>query len=80
MEPDAINPMRGIGKELTIRFSLGYDPTEFSATLASIAEGRLDVAPLITGSVALDGVPQAFRDLAAPESHCKILVEPGLAH
>jgi 2-desacetyl-2-hydroxyethyl bacteriochlorophyllide A dehydrogenase len=76
MEPDSINPMRGIGKELTIRFALGYDPAEFSATLDSIAEGRLDVAPLITGSVGLDGVPQAFRDLTDPERHCKILVEP----
>lgn len=76
MEPDSIRPMRGIAKELTIRFALGYDPMEFGSTLHKIAEGQLDVAPLITGSVDVDGVPQAFRDLADPEAHCKILVEP----
>jgi threonine dehydrogenase-like Zn-dependent dehydrogenase len=76
MEADSIRPMRGIGKELTLRFALGYDPMEFGGTLQSIAEGAIDVAPLITGSVDIDGVPQAFRDLADPEAHAKILVEP----
>jgi threonine dehydrogenase-like Zn-dependent dehydrogenase len=76
MLPDTIRPMRGVAKELTIRFALGYDPLEFASTLQRIAEGELDVAPLVTGSVGVDGVPQAFRDLADPEAHCKILVEP----
>jgi threonine dehydrogenase-like Zn-dependent dehydrogenase len=49
---------------------------EFATTLRRIAEGELDVAPMITGEVALDGVPQAFRDLADPEAHAKILVRP----
>jgi threonine dehydrogenase-like Zn-dependent dehydrogenase len=77
MELDNIRPMRGIGKELTIRFALGYDPMEFGGTLQNIAEGKIDVVPLITGSVGIDGVPQAFVDLADPEAHAKILVEPG---
>jgi threonine dehydrogenase-like Zn-dependent dehydrogenase len=44
--------------------------------LRSIAEGELDVAPLITGRVGIDDVPQAFADLGNPEAHCKILVTP----
>jgi threonine dehydrogenase-like Zn-dependent dehydrogenase len=76
MEDDTIRPMLGIGRELTIQFALGYDPMEFTATLAAIADGQLDVAPLITGSVGIDGVAQAFRDLADPDAHAKILVEP----
>jgi len=78
METDEIWPMMGIGKELNIQFVLGYTPQEFADTLAAIAEGRLDVAPLITGEVGIAGVPQAFRDLADPEQHAKILVEPAL--
>ena len=35
------------------------------------------MAPLITGTVAIDGVPAAFADLADPDAHAKILVEPG---
>lgn len=76
MENDAIRPMLGIAKELDVSFALGYDPMEFGGTLRSIAEGELDVAPMITGRVELDGVPQAFADLANPDLHCKILVEP----
>jgi threonine dehydrogenase-like Zn-dependent dehydrogenase len=76
MEPDQLRPMLGVTKELTIGFSFGYDPVEFAETLRRIAEGEVDVDPLITGSVPLDGVPQAFTDLATPDTHAKILVEP----
>jgi len=77
MEPDTIRPMRGVARELTIGFALGYDPMEFADTLRRIAEGELDVAPLITGSVPVEGVAGAFDALADPDLHAKILVEPG---
>jgi threonine dehydrogenase-like Zn-dependent dehydrogenase len=70
--------MRGITRELTLSFALGYDPFEFAETLRRIAEGELNVAPLVTGSVGIDGVPGAFADLVDPDAHAKI-VEPGLA-
>jgi len=76
MEPDTIVPFYGIGKELELRFALGYDPMEFAGTLRSIAEGEIDVTPMITGTVDLDGVPGAFEELGNPERHCKIIVEP----
>ena len=49
---------------------------EFAGSLRSIAEGEIDVAPLITGEVGLDGVPRRLPELADPERHCKILVVP----
>ncbi len=76
MEDDTIRPMLGINKELSLQFVLGYTPIEFADTLAALAEGRIDVAPLVTGKVGASGVPQAFRDLANPERHAKIIVEP----
>ena len=76
MEHDTINPFFGISKELNVQFCLGYDPMEFAQSLRSIAEGEIDVRPMITGTVPLDGVPQAFQDLGDPEEHCKILVTP----
>lgn len=39
-------------------------------------EGAWDLDPLITGSIGIDDVPQAFDDLADPGRHAKILVEP----
>jgi len=76
MEPDTIRPMLGLGKELNIQFVFGYDPMQFGRTLTRIAEGELDVTPLITGEVGLDGVAQAFEDLGDPDAHAKILVIP----
>ena len=77
MEVDEVRPMVGIVKELSIQFVLGYDPMEFAATLQAIAEGSLDVTPLITASVGVEGVPAAFETLAQPDEQVKILVEPG---
>jgi threonine dehydrogenase-like Zn-dependent dehydrogenase len=77
MEADTVHPMLGISKELNLQFVLGYTQDEFAATLRHIAEGAIPVAPLITGHVGVDGVPQAFLDLASPERHAKILVHPG---
>lgn len=78
MEDDTVQPAMGINKELTIQFALGYTPDEFNRTLGYIADGSIDVAPLITGEVGVAGVPQAFKDLANPEAHAKILVMPSL--
>ena len=76
MQPDTFRPMLAVTKELSFQFVLGYDPMEFAESLRRIAEGEVDVDPLITGSVDIEGVPQAFRDLADPDAHAKILVEP----
>jgi threonine dehydrogenase-like Zn-dependent dehydrogenase len=78
MEPDPIRPMIGINKELSLQFVLGYTPDEFARTLRALAEGAIDVAPLVTGRVGIGGVPGAFEELGRPERHAKILVEPAL--
>ena len=66
MEPDTFMPFFGIGKELSVQFVLGYDPIEFADSLRPIAEGEIDVTPMITGEVGLDGVADAFAELGAP--------------
>ena len=40
MQPDTINAFFGIAKEINVQFVLAYDPSEFAASLRSIAEGR----------------------------------------
>lgn len=76
MEADAIEPMFGIVKELSLQFVLGYTPEEFARSLRLLAEGAVDAPSLITGKVGLDGVKEAFAELGNPERHTKILVEP----
>jgi threonine dehydrogenase-like Zn-dependent dehydrogenase len=76
MQPDTVRPMRGVVKELDLRFAFGYDPIEFAETLRRLAEGEIDVSPLVTGRVDIEGVPQAFADLTRPDDQAKILVQP----
>jgi threonine dehydrogenase-like Zn-dependent dehydrogenase len=76
MENDTITPFFGISKEIDMAFCLGYDPMEFGGSLRSIAEGEIDVRPMITSEVGLDGVAGAFDALGDPEQDCKILVLP----
>jgi threonine dehydrogenase-like Zn-dependent dehydrogenase len=76
MEPDQIRPLLGISKEINLQFVLAYTPEEFARTLTMLAEGELFADPLVTGTVGVAGVADAFRDLASPEAHAKIIVEP----
>ena len=76
MQPDTIHPFFAIAKEISVQFVLAYQPEEFAESLRAIAEGDIDVTPVITGEVGLDGVGAAFDALADPERHCKILVTP----
>jgi threonine dehydrogenase-like Zn-dependent dehydrogenase len=76
METDRSEPMLGIMKELNVQYVLGYTPDEFAWSLRLIAEGEVDAASLVTAKVGIDGVAGAFADLANPEQHTKIIVEP----
>jgi threonine dehydrogenase-like Zn-dependent dehydrogenase len=76
MQPDTMHPFFAIAKEINVQFVLAYDPQEFADSLRAIAEGEIDVSPVITGDVGLEDVGAAFDDLADPGRHCKVLVTP----
>jgi threonine dehydrogenase-like Zn-dependent dehydrogenase len=76
MGEDRIRPAMAINKELDLRFVVGYSPLEFRDTLHMLAEGKVNAAPLVTGTVGLSGVDSAFDALGNPEVHAKILIDP----
>ena len=73
---DQFTPAMAVNKELDLRFVIGYTPLEFRDTLQMLAEGDVDPTPLITGTVGLDGVKDAFTALDSPDVHAKILIDP----
>jgi threonine dehydrogenase-like Zn-dependent dehydrogenase len=73
---DQITPAMAINKEIDLRFVFGYTPLEFHDTLRMLADGKVDPAPLITGTVGLRGVDAAFSALGNPDAHAKILIDP----
>ena len=76
MEPDRFRPVMAVNKQIDLRFVVGYDPLEFRDTLHMLANGKLNAAPLITGTVGLAGVAAAFDALGDPEQHAKIIIDP----
>jgi threonine dehydrogenase-like Zn-dependent dehydrogenase len=76
VEPDTIRPVMAINKEIDLRFVVGYTPLEFHDTLHMLAEGKVNAAPIATGTVGLAGVEAAFDALAKPGKHAKIIIDP----
>ena len=76
MQPDQFRPAMAINKEIDLRFVVGYGPLEFRDTLHMLADGKVNVAPLVTGTVGLLGVEGAFDALRTPEHHAKIIIDP----
>ncbi len=74
MNPDTIRPMVGINKQLVLQFVLGYTPQEYAEALAALADGKIDTSPMISRTVTLDELPDAFTALASPKD-CKIVLK-----
>jgi threonine dehydrogenase-like Zn-dependent dehydrogenase len=76
MPSDAVQPGLVPSKELELLGTFGASPAQYGDTLRDIAEGKIDAGTIITGTVGLDGVAQAFADLGQPDTHAKIVVDP----
>lgn len=72
-QPDAIMPFFGLIKELRIQFAIAYTRDDFETCMAMLAEGRVDISPMVTDVVSLEELPQAFEDLRTPGHQCKVL-------
>lgn len=76
MKTDHFDAFGAIEKQLNVRFVIGNTPEEFAQSMRHIADGLVDVAPLISAHVGIDDVKSAFNDLGDIEKHTKILVDP----
>jgi threonine dehydrogenase-like Zn-dependent dehydrogenase len=76
MHTDSIEPFMAVTKEIEFRFSFGYTPAEFAATLQRLGAGVPGADLLVTSTVDLAGAPGAFETLRTPGEHGKILVHP----
>jgi threonine dehydrogenase-like Zn-dependent dehydrogenase len=77
MEPDRIEALAFISKEIELRYVLGYTPEEFAASLHNLAEGKTRYPSIITDVVGLEATPAAFTALQTDQRQIKIMVAPG---
>lgn len=76
MEPDSIEPVQAILKDLELAFVIGYSIEDCRFTLDMMTAGRIDPSPLITDRISLDELPGAFEALRRPTTQCKVMLEP----
>ena len=76
MQTDTFEPSYAVFKEIDMVFCMAYTIEEFAQALGHLAAGELQVAPLVTSHVGLEGVAEAFARLSDPEKDAKIIVTP----
>lgn len=73
----SISPGAWLVKEISVTSSLAYLHEEFEIAMGMMADGRVVVDQLHTGTIELDGLEAALVDLASGTSaHTKVLVDP----
>ncbi|MDP3939069.1 MAG: alcohol dehydrogenase catalytic domain-containing protein [Deltaproteobacteria bacterium] len=75
MEPDTLMPVIGIMKEVELKFVLAYTKGEFQEVVDALAGGGLNADAMITDVIGVEGVPDAFKALAIPNTQSKVMVE-----
>lgn len=74
MEPVQVQPFTWIGKEISLKGSLGYSAEEFALTVELLRQGNVDVKPLVTDIVSLPDLPEVFQALKRPTTQIKVLL------
>lgn len=77
MQPDTFVPALAMLKELTLKFAIGNNKSDFQFIVDMMAANRIDARPMITDVVSLEELPKTFEALRTPAGQCKVLVEPG---
>jgi 2-desacetyl-2-hydroxyethyl bacteriochlorophyllide A dehydrogenase len=75
-QPDAVQPLAAMQKELDVRFAFYYTAADWHTTIALLDQERVDARPLVTDEVTLDEAPDRFAALKHPTDECKVLIRP----
>lgn len=73
---DHMDSFRAITKEVTIIMSVFFNMHEFVSAIDALDSGQYSPQNLITETVSLDAMPDAFEKLRDRTTQCKILVDP----
>ncbi|NQU07254.1 MAG: alcohol dehydrogenase catalytic domain-containing protein [Candidatus Abyssubacteria bacterium] len=75
MEPATVMPVFWVLKEVAMQTAMGFVRSEFESSLDLIHKGVLKTEGLVTETVSLDRLPDAFERLLSPNDEIKVLVE-----
>lgn len=76
MSSDSFVPALAVMKEVSMRFAIAYHKRDFEFISQMMANDRVNVAHMHTGSVGLADFAAMFESLREPNQHCKVLLDP----
>lgn len=77
-KPDSFVPALATRKEITLKFSVGNNKSDFQFIVDMMAANRVQAKAMITGVVSLQELPGMLEELRNPDKHCKVLLNPEL--
>lgn len=73
----SMSPREWLMKEIAVTAALGYTHEEFEMVMSYVADGRMDLDALHSGTVGLDEFASIMAELSSGQtSHTKVLVDP----
>jgi (R,R)-butanediol dehydrogenase/meso-butanediol dehydrogenase/diacetyl reductase len=78
--PMPVEPISALLKELTIRFSVAYQPNEFREVIAAFTSGAIDPTRIVGVTVGLDRLDDAFDLVRTGGVEGRVLVIPERTH
>ena len=73
---DELDSFRAISKEVEITMSVFFSMPEFEMAIEALDAGQYAPQHLISDTVGLSALPQAFEALRQRTTQCKVLVDP----
>ena len=75
MEPTTVQPVLWMINEISMQTTMGFTNEEFEGSLDLIRKGVLKTDGLVTETVSLEQLPEAFERLLSPNDEIKVLLE-----
>jgi threonine dehydrogenase-like Zn-dependent dehydrogenase len=77
MEPATVQPVLWMIKELSMQTTIGFTREDLEGSLDMVRRGMLKTDGLVSETVPLERLPEAFERLLSPNTELKVLVEFG---
>lgn len=74
--PDSFVPALYLMKQVRVQFSMTYTVDEFRHTIDTLDGGAVQPSLMVSRTVSLDELPEAFESLRGPSTDCKVLIDP----
>jgi threonine dehydrogenase-like Zn-dependent dehydrogenase len=75
-DPAPVRPSAWVTRRVTVRAAFAYSRGDYAATIDLLANGGIDVGPVMSDVVPASATAEAFERLLQPNSEIKILVDP----